>query len=173
MVQQLRICLQCRRCRLDPWVRKIPWRRKWQPTPVFLPGESHGWRSLVGYSPWGHKESDRTEVTEHILWNMGYAGIFPGGSISKETACNAGDPGSTPGSRRSPGEGNGNLLQYSCLEKSMATGPLWATLQGSTKRWTRLTACVHAWLCPAVCNPTDCSLPDSSVHGIFSARILD
>ena len=35
----------------DPWVRKIPWRRKWQPAPGFLPGESHGWRSLVGYSP--------------------------------------------------------------------------------------------------------------------------
>ena len=39
----------------DSWVRKIPWRRKWQPTPVFLPGESHGWRSLVGYSPRGRK----------------------------------------------------------------------------------------------------------------------
>ena len=38
-----------------------PWRRKWQPIPVFLPGESHGWRSLVGYSPWGHKELDTTE----------------------------------------------------------------------------------------------------------------
>jgi len=84
----------------------------------------------VGYSPWGHKESDRTEVTEHILWNMGYAGIFPGGSISKETACNAGDPGSTPGSRRSPGEGNGNLLQYSCLEKSMDRGAWRATVHG-------------------------------------------
>ena len=45
----------------DSWVRKIPWRRKWQPTPIFLPGKSHGWRSLVGYSPWGHKESDTTE----------------------------------------------------------------------------------------------------------------
>ena len=45
----------------DPWVRKIPWRRKGQPTPVFLPGESHGQRSLVGYSPWGPKESDMTE----------------------------------------------------------------------------------------------------------------
>ena len=42
-------------------VRKIPWRRKWQPTPVLLPGESHGWRSLVGYSPWVRKESDMTE----------------------------------------------------------------------------------------------------------------
>ena len=40
--------------------KKIPWRRKWQPTPVLLPGESHGGRSLVGYSPWGHKESDTT-----------------------------------------------------------------------------------------------------------------
>ena len=44
----------------DPWVGKIPWRRKWQPTPVFLPEKSHGW-SLVGYSPRGHKESDTTE----------------------------------------------------------------------------------------------------------------
>ena len=40
---------------------KIPWRREWQPTPVILPGEFHGQRSLVGYSPWGHKESDMTE----------------------------------------------------------------------------------------------------------------
>ena len=54
---------QCRRCRrpgFETWVEKIPWRRKWQPTPVFLPGESHVQRSLVGYSPWGHKESDTT-----------------------------------------------------------------------------------------------------------------
>ena len=55
---------QCRRYRrhgLDPWVRKIPWRRKWQPTSVFLPGKSHGQRSLTGYSLWGCKESDTTE----------------------------------------------------------------------------------------------------------------
>ena len=44
-----RVSLQCGRPRFDPWVGKIHWRRKWQPTPVFLPGESHGWRSLVGY----------------------------------------------------------------------------------------------------------------------------
>ena len=65
---------QSRRHRFDPWVRKIPWRRKWQPTPVFLPGESHGQRSLAGDSPWGHKESDTTEVTEHahtpLLWGL-------------------------------------------------------------------------------------------------------
>ena len=45
----------------DPWVGKMPWSRKWQPTPVLLPGKSQGQRSLVGYSPWGHKESDMTE----------------------------------------------------------------------------------------------------------------
>ena len=45
----------------DPWVGKIPWRRKWQPTPVFLRGESHGLKSLAGYSPRDHKESDMTE----------------------------------------------------------------------------------------------------------------
>ena len=68
------VCLQCRRPGFDPPVGKIPWRRKWQstpvkipcrrkwqPTPVFLPGESHGQRSLVGYSPQGRKESDMTE----------------------------------------------------------------------------------------------------------------
>ena len=54
-------CRRCRRRRLDPWVRKNPWRRKWQLTPVFLPGESRGQRSLAGYSPWAHKESDLTE----------------------------------------------------------------------------------------------------------------
>ena len=49
---------------LDPGVGKISWRRTWQPTPVFLTRESRGQRSLVGYSPWGHKQSDRTEVTQ-------------------------------------------------------------------------------------------------------------
>ena len=53
---------QCKRLRFDPWVRKIPWRRKWEPTLVFLSRESHGQRNLEGYSPWGHKESDTTEV---------------------------------------------------------------------------------------------------------------
>ena len=51
---------QCRRHKFNPWVRKILWRRKWQPTPVFLPGESHGQRSQAGYSLWSHKESDST-----------------------------------------------------------------------------------------------------------------
>ena len=57
---------QCRRHKtlgFDPWVGKIPWRRAQQPTPVFLPGELHGHRSLMGYSPQRHKESDTTEAT--------------------------------------------------------------------------------------------------------------
>ena len=49
----------------ETWVGKIPWRRKWQPTPVFLPGKFHGQRSLAAYSPWGHKESDATEHMAH------------------------------------------------------------------------------------------------------------
>ena len=57
--------MQNRRPGFDPWVGKMPWRREWQPTPVFLPGESHGQRSLVGHSPQGCKESDTTEVPQH------------------------------------------------------------------------------------------------------------
>ena len=57
-----------RRPRFLPWVRKIPWGREWQPTPVLLPGEFHGQRSLVGCSPWGLKESDTTEqVSRQIM----------------------------------------------------------------------------------------------------------
>ena len=61
---------QCRRRRrhgFNPWVRKIPWRRAWQSTPVFLPGKFYGQRRLAGYSPWGHKESRTTErlISQH------------------------------------------------------------------------------------------------------------
>ena len=90
---------------IDPWVRKMPWKRKQQPTPVILPGKSQGQRSLTGYSPWGHKEI-------RCKWARMQAQVnfFPGGSGVKASAWNAGDPGSIPGSGRSPGEGNGNPL---------------------------------------------------------------
>ena len=55
-------CRRHKRCRSDPWVRKIPCRRTWQPTPVFLPGKSHGQRSPKGYSQRGHKELDTTKT---------------------------------------------------------------------------------------------------------------
>ena len=61
VAQMERVCLQFGRFRCDPWVGKIPRRRKWQPTPVLLPEKFHGWCNLAGYSPWGHKESDTTE----------------------------------------------------------------------------------------------------------------
>ena len=64
---------------------------------------------------------------------------FPGGSDGKASAYNAGDPGSIPGSGRSPGEGNGNLLQYSCLENPMDRGAWWAAVHGVAKSWTRLS----------------------------------
>ena len=74
--------LQCGRTRFDLWVGKIPWRRKWHPTPVFLPGKSHGWRSLAGYSPWGCKQSDTTEAISLFcvcLWlnSVSGSGIDP------------------------------------------------------------------------------------------------
>ena len=59
-----------RETRFDPWVGKIPWRREWQPTPVLLPGKSHGWRSLAGYSPWGHRESEMTERLSLSLMHL-------------------------------------------------------------------------------------------------------
>ena len=64
---------------------------------------------------------------------------FPGGSDGKASACNVGDPGSIPGSVRSPGEGNGNPLQYSCLENSMDGGAWWATVHRVTKSQTWLS----------------------------------
>ena len=63
---------------------------------------------------------------------------FPGGSEVKASACNAGNLGSIPGLGRSPGEGNGNPLQYSCLENPMDGGAWWATVHWVTKSWTRL-----------------------------------
>ena len=64
----------------DPWVRKIPWRRTWQSTPVFLPGESHGQRSLAGYSSWDCKKSDKTNTFtfqgKTLLASNGFQTIF-------------------------------------------------------------------------------------------------
>ena len=64
---------------------------------------------------------------------------FSGGSDGKESVSNAGDPGLIPGSGRSPGEGNGNPLQYSCLENSLDRGAWWATVHGVTKSQTQLS----------------------------------
>ena len=82
-LRQWRTCLQCWRPGFDPWVRKIPWRREWLLSPLFLPRESHEQRSLLGFSPWNHKELDITGWLTHIkvitsvhllilaVWEMG------------------------------------------------------------------------------------------------------
>ena len=120
-------------------------------------------------------------------WSVLSIPYFPGGSDGKASAYNAGDPCSIPGSGRSPGEGNGNPLQYSCLASPIDGGVWWARVHGAAKSWTRLSdfticlygysvarnsvlqfyycsAYVHAQLCLTLCDP---SPPSSSVHGIF------
>ena len=84
-------------------------RRQWHSTPVLLPGKSHGWRSLVGCSPWSHEESD---MTERLPFHFSLSCI---------------------------GGGNGNPLQYSCLENPMGRGAWWAAVHGVAKSWTRLS----------------------------------
>ena len=100
---------QCKRCGFNSWVRKIFWRRQWHPTPVLLPGKSHGQRSLVGCRPRGHQKSDTTERL-HFHFSL---------------SCT--------------GEGNGNPLQYSCLGNPMDRGAWWAAGHWVTKSWTQLS----------------------------------
>ena len=101
--------------------------------------------------------------------------LLAGGSDNKESACNAGDPGSIPGLRRSPGAGNGNPLQYSCLENPMDRGAWWTILHRVTKSQTQLKRfSTHAYTvlqsssvsqsCPTLCNPMDCNMPGFPVH---------
>ena len=85
------------------------WRRHWRPTPVLLLGKSHGWRSLVGCSPWGHTESDMTERL-HFHFSLSFIG-----------------------------EENVNPLQCSCLENSRDGGAWWAAIYGAAQSRTRLT----------------------------------
>ena len=86
----------------------MSWRRQWHPTPVLLSGKSHGQRSLVGYSPWGHKESD---TSEWLPFHFSLSCI---------------------------GEGNGNPLQCSCLENPKHGGAWWAAVYGVAQSRTRL-----------------------------------
>ena len=105
------------------------WRRKWQPTPVFLPGESQGQGSLVGCHLWGRTESNTTEViSSSSSWWLS----------SKESACNARDEGLIPVSGRSPGGGYGDPLQYSCLKNCTDRGAWWSMIYRVAKSWTQL-----------------------------------
>ena len=82
-------CKRRKRHSFNPWVRKIPWSRKWQPTPVFLPAEAHGQRSLVGHSPWGHKSQTWLNTQSDIilylsLSHLGDWGLIPGDQIENQ-----------------------------------------------------------------------------------------
>ena len=102
----------------------------------------HTWKSIY-LLIFGSTESEPLERWARP-WNVFYfeknrqVYDFPGGSDSKASACNTGDPGSIPGLGWSPGEGNGNPLQYSCLENPMDGGAWWAVVHGVTKSQTRL-----------------------------------
>ena len=106
-------------------LRVTVWRRKWHLTPVLLPGKSHGWRGLMGYSPWGLKESDTTEWL-HFHFSL-----------------------------KCIGEGNGNPLQCSCLENPRDGGAWWAAVCGVAQsltqlKWlssssSRITVCLTVW----------------------------
>ena len=103
---------------------------------------------------------------------------FPGGSVGKESTCNAGGLGLIPGLGRSPGGGHSNPLQYSCLEnphgqRSLEDCSFSLLYYEMTDKfhWEKKESEV-AQSCPTLCDPMDCSLPGSSVHGIFQARIL-
>ena len=100
------------------------------------PMDKQAWQ---GYSPWGCKESDTAEqlsIAQHLVTAKPHWG-FPGGSDGKESACSAADPGSIPGSGRSPEGGLGSPLQYSCLKNSVDRGPWRATVHGTAKSQTQ------------------------------------
>ena len=110
---------QCRRRGFHPWVRKIPWKRTWQPTPVFLLEEFHGQRSLAGYSSRGCKESDtsewltnRPEMSKYLIEVV---------LVVKNPPANA-----------------GNTWQYSCLQNPMDKGAWWVVVHSVTKSQTQL-----------------------------------
>ena len=127
------------------------WRRPWYPTPVLLPGKSHGQRSLEGCSPWGRWGSDTTKRLHFhfLLWCIG--------------------------------EGNGSPLQCSCLENPRDRGAWWAAIYGvvwSRTRLKQLSSSSSSIECvlsrdQLFCDPADCSPPWSTVHGISLARILE
>ena len=82
----LGLYLKCRKSRFNSWVGKLPWRKAWQPTPAFLPGQSHGQRSLRGYSPWGRKESDR-RLTHTQSFSECYQCSFNNMSLTMSFPC--------------------------------------------------------------------------------------
>ena len=114
------------------------WRRQWHPTPALLPGKSHGWRSLVGCSPWGRKESD---TTERLPFHFSLSCI---------------------------GEGNGNPLQCSCLENPRDRGAWWAAVYGVARSRTRLKQLSSSSSSSRGCIREICSTCSAVSHDILA-----
>ena len=131
----------------------IAWRRQWHPTPVLLPGKSHGRKSLVGYSLWGRLESDTTERLD-FHFSLSCIGEGNGNPLQRSCLENPRDGGAwcaaVYGVAQSwtrlkqlsmyacIGEGNGKLLQYSCLENPRDRGAWWAAVYGVAQSRTLL-----------------------------------
>ena len=162
----LRVCLQCGRPGFNPWVGKIPWRRKWQPTLVFLPGKSHGWRSLVGYTGHGVAKSwtqlsDFTHSGEKWQVNTEAASL-----LSEITGVRQQSQAAFHG------VGPGNLQLASCTDALLVprscTAPLLLSFFYGASAGVALGLSRAAWVCCCcsvarpcltLCDPMDCSTP--------------
>ena len=139
----------------DPWFGKIPWRREWQPTPVFLPGEFHGQRSLAGYIQWGPKELDTTEQLTFTFFSLSPKAIYSCCLVSmvgdwfqdppvdaKIRGCSSLMVGSPYEQLYINGFNQlqfyGSPLQCSCLENPRDSGAWWAAIYGVTQSRTQL-----------------------------------
>ena len=158
---------------------KIQWRRKWQPTPVLLPGKFHGWRSLVGYHSWSRKESNTTERLHFLSF---YSSFWRG----KWQPIPVILPGESQGWRGLVG-----CSLWGCLVMSDSLQPhrlqptrlpVHGTLQARTLEWAAISFSKRNYRkkesevvrsCPTLSDPMDCSPPGSSVHRIFQARVLE
>ena len=155
------------------WLKWLSWRRKWQLTPVFLPGEYHGQRSLVGYRPWGHEESDITEWLNTISIIKNGEKIFLN-STNLLFLRNVKNMSAAAKSLQS--------CPTLCdpIDSSPPGSPIPGILQARILEWVAISFS-NAWkwkvkvtqLYPTLSNPMDCSLPGSSIHRIFQARVLE
>ena len=135
-----------------PGSGRFPWRRKWQPTPVLLPGKSHRWRSLVGYSPWGHKESD---MSEQLHFTSDFLLLLSCFSRIWLCATHRQQPTRLPRPWDSQGKNTGVGCHF----------PLQCMKVKSKSE--------VAQSCPTLSDPMDCSPPGSPVPGILQARTLE
>ena len=149
--------LQCTRPKFDSWVGKMPRRRKWQPTPVFLPEKSHGQRSLAGYSPWGSKESDSTSWLNHHHSYIAQGTLLCGDLNEKEIQ-----------KRRDT-----HTDTHTHTQTHTADSPGGFPGVSDSKQSALNAVCVSVAQSCLLCNPMDCNLPGASVQGILQARVLE